>query len=108
MSINTDGLGSLIKTYTKYGWHLRRLVITGAAEAETLSVHGVPIADGVVDAAWFSRPQQAGPIAWEIRYIGPSRYALVEHLDENSPDFELKLQEAERRLADAVAARGNA
>lgn len=103
--INADNLRELVLTYEKYGWTLRRIVTTGGRCDEAFQV---PLAVGVVDAAWFSRPSPNGPVAWEIRYLGPTQYALVEHLDENAQDFEQKLHHAEQRLSDAVSAKRNA
>jgi hypothetical protein len=101
-------LRSLIETYQKYGWEFRRLVAVDSEAAAGVSDLGVPLSIGVTNAAWFSRPPQSGPVAWEIRYLGGAHYALVEHLEENSADFEQKLHEIEQRLADAVAERGKA
>ena len=90
---------ALVATYEKHGWQLRRVVL----EDETTAPSGVATGKSVVDAAWFSRPPQAGLIAWEIRYLGPTQLAFVEHLDENSAGFEKQLRQTEQRLADAVA-----
>ncbi|HTH51135.1 MAG TPA: hypothetical protein VL501_04335 [Pyrinomonadaceae bacterium] len=103
--IDTDELRDLIKTYERYGWQFRRLAAKDTRSANGYGSVGVPISVGVTDAAWFSRPPGDGPVAWEIRYLGGTQYALVEHLDENSPDFEDQLHQMEERLASAVAAK---
>jgi hypothetical protein len=106
--IDATELRTLIETYERYGWQLRRLAAHDTATADAFGPVNVPISVGVTDAAWFSRPPTDGEVAWEIRYLGTTQYALVEHLDENSPDFEDKLHRTEQRLADAVAAKRKA
>ena len=99
---------ALIATYVQHGWLLRRLVLQDVSNAPSGLAEDVTLTKGVVNAAWFSRPPKAGPVAWEIRYLGSSQYALVEHLDENSADFNEKLHQTEQRLADAVHAKRTA
>ena len=95
----------LVSTYARYEWLLRRIVVTAESLPPSSIPPDVPVASGIVDAVWFSREPADGAIAWEVRYLGPTQYALVEHLDEDEPDFEEKLREVEARLADAVAAK---
>ena len=99
---------ALIATYVQHGWLLRRVVLQDVSNAPRGLTKDVTLTKGIVDAAWFSRSQKPGPIAWEIRYLGSSQYALVEHLDENSADFEQKLHQTEQRLVDAVHAKRTA
>ena len=105
--IDPKAIADIIETYKKYGWVLRRIIVTPglkaaiAGQAETL-FGGVPIITADVDAAWFSRPAQAGSNAWEIRHLSTNPYALVEHVDENSPDLEQHLAEVEGRLRAAT------
>lgn len=102
--ISQDEFAALVATYETHGWVLRRVVMKDKDKVPGQLPPDVFVGDGVVDAAWFSRPQQAGLIAWEIRYLGPTQYALVEHLDENSADFQERMHQTEERLAAAVAA----
>ena len=95
----------LVSTYRRYEWLLRRVVVSPHGAPPASLTPDVEIREGTVDAAWFSREPAEGEIAWEVRYLGPTQYALVEHLDEDAPDFEEKLRETEARLADAVAAK---
>jgi hypothetical protein len=100
--ISQPEFDSLVAIYETHGWVLRRVVANGETVKITTPKE-VHVENGTVDAAWFSRPPTAGSIAWEIRYLGGTQYALVEHLDEASHDFEDKLHQTEQRLADAVA-----
>lgn len=93
---------ALVATYAKHGWLLRRVVLRETRGRPSDLPPEVGFHIGVTDAAWFSRSPQRGPYPWEIRSLGPTQFALVEHLDENSPDFEEKLHETEKRLADAL------
>ena len=106
--IDRQAFEALVATYEMHGWVLRRVVASKPQSLLTGRDRDIVVTNGVTDAAWFSRPPQPGSIAWEIRYLGASQYALVEHLDENSPDFEDKLRQTEQRLADAVAAKRGA
>jgi hypothetical protein len=99
---------AMVAVYVRHGWLLRRLVLRDMLAGPGPIDGDIPIKEGALDAAWFSRPPQPGPIAWEIRYLGASQYALVNHLDENSADFEEKLHQTEQRMADAVRAKRTA
>ena len=96
---------ALVTTYARYEWVLRRIVLAEDSLRPSSTPASVPVVSGILDAVWFSREPADGAIAWEVRYLGPTQYALVEHLDEDEPDFEEKLREVEARLADAVAAK---
>ena len=107
---SSDSIAAIIATYKKHGWLLRRVLLSRPARAEVSPqvVEGAPVMPSDIDAAWFSRPPADGGVAWEIRYLGPTPYALVENIDENEPDFEERLRSVEARLAVAVAAKKSA
>ncbi len=69
---------------------------------------GVDVLDSMIDAAWFSRPPTGGGVAWEIRYLGGTPFAFVEHLDEDDPEFERSLRRVEARLCEMLAAKESA
>jgi hypothetical protein len=105
--IDLSGITEILETYKKYGWLLRRVLLTERARG-SLGDHlkatfgGVPIVPSDIDAAWFSRNPQSGSIPWEIRHLSSNPYALVEHVDEASADFEAILADVEARLRSAV------
>lgn len=106
--IDISRFGETIATYMKYGWLLRRLLLS--ADSQTvLATSGeiiptdIAIISNDFDAAWFSRPPQQGGVSWELRYLGNSPFALVEKVDEQAPDFEQSLKVVETRLRDVVA-----
>ena len=106
--IDSRGIGEIIATYHKYGWILRRVLLSAALDKKLGKdkdslFNDVAITDSVIDAAWFSRPPQEGGVAWEIRYLGGIPYALLENADENDPQFENILQGVEERLCESIA-----
>jgi len=90
------------------------MIVGSAALKALLTQHrpealgGVSVADAEIDAAWFSRPPTPGGVPWEIRYLGNLPFALVENIDENSPDFEARLRAVERRLTAVITAKTQA
>ena len=101
---DVNEIGEILATYKKYGWELKRVLLTTALKMQVSELFtDVPIVDADIDAAWFSRPPQTGEIAWEIRHLSASPYALLEHLDETDADFEAALRAVETRLRDAIA-----
>ncbi len=104
--IDFQATREIIATYCKYGWVLRRVLVNGPEDSQLAdSLKGfvdVRISRSDLNAAWFSRPPAAGPIAWEIRYLGGIQFALLENLDERDPDFERSLSEIEAPLGEAI------
>lgn len=102
--IDANEINEILSTYKKYGWELRRILLTTELKTTVGDIFaGVSVSDADIDAAWFSRPPQTGPISWEIRHLSTAPYALLEHLDESDADFEATLRAVETRLRDAVA-----
>lgn len=105
--IDADAIDKIVDTYIKYGWQLRRLLLTPQLK-KSLETSGdrtfnnVEVRDSAVDAAWFSRPPKKGGVAWEIRHLSSVPYALLEKADEFGAGFEDTLASAERRLAEAT------
>lgn len=80
--LNEADVREILGVYAKHGWELRRVLLsaeTQMALGQSASelFRGVSSESNQVDAAWFSRPQSSGTTAWELRYFGPSPYALV-------------------------------
>ena len=111
--IHASAIAAIIETYHKHGWILRRVLLspelkTNLGKDAEILFGDVPITDSVADAAWFSRPPQQGDVAWEIRYLGDTPYALLVKADESNPEFEAILQGVEERLREYVAAKQTA
>ena len=103
--MDLDTVRSIIGTYEKYGWVLRRVICTPDSN-ETLraAAEGLLVMDADIDAAWFSRTPKAGEVTWELRYLGEPAFALLVSADENAPEFEEALREVEARLMDSLLA----
>jgi hypothetical protein len=96
----------IVNMYEKHGWVLRRVLLSVGTRGRLTAIPAdVTIIDSDIDAAWFSRPPKAGTISWEIRSLGSTPFALVEFVDEDSPDFEQTLDEVKQRMADSLAER---
>lgn len=106
-------IGEIIAVYRKHGWILRRVLLSAALKTQVGSdlshlIDGVQVIDSDIDAAWFSRPPKPGGVAWEIRHLSETPYALLEKVDEDSIDFEATLRAVESRLRETVLIRKSA
>ena len=105
--INAAAISEIIAIYRKHGWILRRILLT-AAMKDRLGKDAAQLFDDVqaidsdIDAAWFSRLPKQGGVAWEIRHLSETPYALLENIDENSPGFEDALRSVESRLRETL------
>ena len=105
--IDAEQIGEIIAVYEKYGWQLRRILLSAELKQRVADyihhvVDSVRVMDADVDAAWFSRPPRTGGVAWEIRHLSETPYALLENIDENDADFENVLRGVEVRLRETV------
>lgn len=108
--IDAGSIAELIETYKKYGWLLRRVLLTPVSQRSlgpNPTFGDVPVRSSEVDAVWFSRPPKPGGVAWEIRYLGDIPYALLENIDEDAPGFEEALANVESRMRDSIAEKTN-
>ena len=99
----------ILETYQKYGWKVERLLLRPEARAlvkqANVSFPGARIEDGSVDALWFSRASHNNRVAWELRLVAESNYALFEtfEAEEAEEDREEVRREMEARLRDYVS-----
>jgi hypothetical protein len=108
--IDAGSVRDLIETYRKHGWVLRRVLLTPASSKVITAriFDGVQIDNSHIDAAWFSRPPTTGLVSWELRYLGDTPYALLQKVDEKSPEFDAILKSVEARFTEAIAAKREA
>jgi hypothetical protein len=111
--LDADQIEEIIATYRKYGWMLRRVLLTMQMKSVTQdrasTLFGdASIRESGIDAAWFSRPPMSGGVSWELRYLGDIPFAILEKVDEQDPEFENVLRNVESRLRDAIAAKNEA
>lgn len=108
--ISATGIQEILSTYKKYGWNLRRVLLSDALRnnlhGETEILFGVAeIRAGEVDAAWFSRVSGSEREAWELRHLSRTPYALIEVFDADD-DEEIREQtraEIEIQLKEKIA-----
>jgi hypothetical protein len=100
-----DRFKETIASYRKHGWQLSRVLmceptVSAMTSEQSLDLEGVVPEVSSVDALWFTRLSHAGRVAWEIRLVGDSPYALFEAF-ESDCDEELReetLREMQARL----------
>lgn len=97
----------VIAKYRQFGWELRSALLQPATrseldtqEAELLK--SVPVRDSTFDALWFSRPSHNDRVAWELRLLSETPYALFETFEPNETEEEREefKQEMEARMRD--------
>lgn len=99
----------VIAMYRRYGWELRRALLTAETQDETSGATSLfanlPIQDAPINALWFSRPSQQGREAWELRLVAEPPYALFEafEADETEEQREEVRLEMEARIRDYTA-----
>ncbi|MBC7795949.1 MAG: hypothetical protein H7Z37_03640 [Pyrinomonadaceae bacterium] len=103
-------LKEIVSTYQKYGWKLRRVLLTvQTRESFTANPNDLfPdtwIETANFDAAWFSRPSSDKREAWELRVISAQPFALFETFPNNLTETNLDKtrREMEIRLFDKVS-----
>lgn len=100
-----DQIRSLIAVYESNGWLLRRVLVRASRMADVREIldgrgNDAELECGNLNAAWFSRKPQGKPVAWELRSLESTPYAILDHLDETSPDFSERLKAIEDRLCE--------
>lgn len=105
-----ERIREIVAVYLRHGWRLERLLLrpeTGAELAGAASelTEGAVVREAAVDALWFARTSYAGRVAWELRLVAETAYALFEtfEADEAEEDREEVRREMEARLADYAA-----
>lgn len=105
--IDPEAIRSIIGTYEKHGWKLRRVLLSAELEAtlrgNDLFDHA-KVRSAEVDGIWFSRRSRRGVEAWELRAISLSPFALLENIPDDLSQEEVEdiLQRTEERLAETV------
>ena len=105
-----DRLLEIVATYRKFGWSLRRVLLTpdtatSCAEREKTLFAEATVADSIIDAVWFSRPSHEKREAWELRLVSETPYAIFETFesDETEEQREDLRREMEARMREHVA-----
>ncbi len=87
-----DLFREIVETYSKYGWTLRRVLLTDETQRNLPDLNnmfkGVPVKVAEIDAAWFSRPSANKREAWELRRLHETPFALFESFARDTPEEE--------------------
>lgn len=108
--IDAESIGEILAVYRKHGWDLRRVLLSPQqknaikGKIEELFA-GADIVESDLNAAWFSRQSKPDIIAWELRRLERSPFALVELVDAGAIASELDemLSRTEERLRNTPA-----
>ena len=68
----------------------------------------IPVAESDLNAAWFSRPNANGRIAWELRSLGPTPVRLVDSSEPEAAESELTelFERVENQMRQRSSGRG--
>lgn len=101
----TDLFMELVATYQKHGWQLKGAVLQPGTRAELTEkepdlLRPLVLKEDIFDALWFSRPSHKDRVAWELRLLAESQYAIFEtfEADETEEQREEMRIEMEARL----------
>lgn len=99
----------LVATYRKHGWELKGALLQASTHAELDAkerdlLAPILVKESSVDGLWFSRPSHNNRVAWELRLLAETQYALFENFepDETEEQREEMRQEMEARLRDYI------
>jgi len=101
----------VVATYRKHGWELIAALLQSSTRDELLAkepdlLKPIEIKDATLDALWFSRPSHNNRVAWELRLLAETQYALFETFEADETEEqrdEMKL-EMEAKLREYVGA----
>ena len=85
-------LEEILNQYVRHGWRLKGVLMTAHTRAEIQNQHraatfeGVPVKESSFDALWFSRPSHSGRVAWELRLVAETPYALLETFEQDETE----------------------
>jgi hypothetical protein len=99
--IAAEEIKAVIELYTKHGWKLRRVLLTGSLGESTPDLFGkIPVEPSKHDGLWFSRRSKPDCEAWELRRLSGSPFALVEVIDDGIDEAERDalLRDVENRM----------
>jgi len=109
MSASKDSVRQILSQYERFGWKLHHALISPRLEQSLgLDINKLfidcEIKQSDLAAAWFSRPNEHGQTAWELRALDDNPFALIEVVDAGILDSELDsvFEETENRLRERL------
>jgi hypothetical protein len=107
--IKADLFMELVATYRKHGWELKTALLQPPTRLELCAkepdlLTPITIKETTFDGLWFSRPSHNNRVAWELRLLAETQYALFEtfEADETEEQREEMKLEMESRMRDYV------
>ena len=105
----TDLFMEIVATYQRHGWQLKGAVLQPDTRAELTEkepdlLRPLLLKEDTFDALWFSRPSHQDRVAWELRLLAETQYALFENFeaDETEEEREEMRLEMEARLREYI------
>lgn len=103
--INRRQIEEILSLYQKYGWKLRRVLLTENLKNELVNELGelfgaAEICSSNCNGAWFSRAAGDERETWELRYLGSQPFALLEVFE--AEDEEEVREETRREIEDQM------
>jgi hypothetical protein len=105
-----EQIGEIIAAYRKHEWRLERALLNPETHTELIEAGSgmfgtAALMEAPYDALWFSRPSHAGRVAWELRLVAETPYALFEtfEADEAEEDREEVRREMEARMSEYLS-----
>jgi hypothetical protein len=79
----------ILSQYDKFGWRLDHILLSTdlkdrLSQEASVIFDGIRVEESDLDAAWFARTSTNGRVAWELRSLGPSPFALVDSTEQNA------------------------
>jgi hypothetical protein len=92
--ISEDAISEILSQYKKFGWRLERVLLSdeltrSLGEMTESLFGGLSPGESDLDAAWFSRPNANGRLAWELRSLTTAPFALVDSTEPEPDPTEL-------------------
>lgn len=110
--IGEDTVRSILAQYDRYGWKLRRVLLSSELQNQlgraVATLFGdAEIAKSDIDAGWFSRASPRGSVVWELRWFSEFPFALLEVIgpDAEPNEIERILRETEDQLKELIKRR---
>jgi hypothetical protein len=103
---------TILAIYRKHGWQLRLILLRPDTQAEFFGgeeeFEGAAIEEAKIDALWFSRPSYEKRVAWELRRLAETQYALFETFgaDQSEDESRRVRREMEERMERYIAGNG--
>jgi hypothetical protein len=108
--IGVDAVKAILSQYERFGWQLHHLLMAddmrnslGSAAGEFFG--GMEILNSDLNAAWFSRPAENGRIAYELRALDATPFALLDSTSADADEIELRdmFVDVEQQLRDRLS-----